>query len=161
MEDYAWDQIFGEKRYLSWMKSNELWSVFYRTTVAGHWSKEDVQEFNQCQYAYEIHMDHGNDDAAHSLCLKVMERCSDFKAAKYSKLAVNDMKVIVILAKSKRMTEKIKHVAKQHGFELARIRDKDSQASQHEVMANTVMGDYMESLRRAFAPMTGYRATKV
>ena len=105
-------------------------------------------------------MDHGHDDEAHTFCLKVMERCDNFKAAKYSKLAVNDMKVILLLGKTTKMRDKIKHISEQFGFELVRIRDRNSQASQHEIMANTVIGEYMECLRRAYAPMTGYQPKK-
>lgn len=162
MDEHDWNSLFGvkEKRFLIWSKTNELWATFFRTTIAGHWDKDDVEEFGRCIYLYEIHLQHGNDDAAHLFCLRLLERCDDFKAAKVSKLAVNDMKVIILKGKTKKAADKVRHAARQHGFELARIRDKDSQRSQHEIMAHTMVGQQLEALGKAFAPNVGIRAKR-
>ena len=155
--EFVWDDLFGEVRFMPWSKENELWRTFYRTTVAGHWSKEDIDEFNSCAFMYEIHLQHGNDDAAHHFCLMIMQRCENFKAAKVSKIAVNDMKVIILLGKSKRYRDRVANAANVHGFELARIRDRDAQPSEHERHSHEKIGEYLESLRKAFAPMATAR----
>jgi hypothetical protein len=79
-------------------------------------------------------------------------------AAKVSKLAVNDMKVIVLLGKSKKPAKKIAHIVKQYGFELARIYDKSSQKTSHDMFYQSKVGEYMDSLVKAFAPMAASRA---
>lgn len=160
LEAWAYDQIFGPKRFLVWSKSNELWRTFYRTVVAGHWKKEDVEEFNKAAWFYEVHMDHGNDDAAHLMALRIMERCQVFKAAKVSKLAVNDMKVVMFLGQNKSLSDKVAHVAREHGFELVRIRDRNSPPGEHELAANEKFQEYLDNLRRAFAPMAQNRAIR-
>ena len=162
MDEQGWNHLFDvkEKRFLIWSKSNQVWTTFYRTTRAGNWDKDDVEEFGRCVYAYEIHLAHGNDDAAHLFCLRLLERCDTFKAAKVSKLAVNDMKVIILLGKNKMMADKVKHATRQYGFQLARIRDKHSQKSQHEIMANSMVGQQLKALGNAFAPNMGIRARR-
>lgn len=162
MDVQGWNQLFDvkEKRFLVWSKSNQVWTTFYRTTRAGHWDKDDVEEFGRCIYAYEIHLNHGNDDAAHLFCLRLMERCPNFKAAKVSKLAVNDMKVILLLAKKKSFRDKVQHAARQYGFQLARIRDQHSQKTQHEIMAHSMIGQQLDALGKALAPNLGIRAKR-
>lgn len=154
----AFEEAFGPKRFLVWSKENEIWRTFYRTVIAGHWKKEDAEEFNACGHFYEVHLEHGHDDDAHLFCQLVMERCDRFKAAKVSKIAVNDMKVIVFLGKGTKMRDKIAHLASQSGFELARIRTKDQQPSPNEIELHQKFGEYLSSLSKAFAPMATSRA---
>lgn len=160
MQYIDWDDLFGEKRFMPWSKENEIWRTFYRTTVAGHWSLDDVEEFRKCLVEYEIHLDHGRDDDAHLFCQRVVERCQTIKAAKVSKLAVNDMKVIIMLGSDRSMMGKIGYAAKAHGFKLARTRERGSQLSQNEIETRKKVAEYLESLRLAFAPMAAGRRPK-
>lgn len=158
LSDIDYDEILGPIAHMPWSKSNEIWTVFYRTTVAGHWSKDDVDEFASCSCFYEIHLQHGNDDAANMMCLQIIRRSKQFMAAKISKLAINDMKVIVLLGKSADMKDKISHIAKEYGFQLARIYGKSSQKTKHDLFYQSKIGEYIDSLMKAFAPMASSRA---
>lgn len=157
IDDIMFEEILGPTRFFVWSKENELWRTFYRTKVAGHWAKEDIEEFNKCGCFYEIHLQHGNDDEAHLFSMMIMQRCDNFKAAKVAKLAVNDMKVIILLGRSADWRHKIARLAKQSNFELVRLRSKADQQSHNEKYTNSKFGEYMNSLRNAFAPTAGKR----
>ena len=147
------ETLFGPQRFLVWSKENPLWRTFYRTTIAGHWAAEDIEEFNKAGCYYEIHLDHGRDEDAHTFCMYVMERCPNFKAAKFGKIAVNDMKVIVLLGRSAKLKDKINHSAQQFGFELARVYDRSAQSSPQEQHSRQKFAQYLDSFARAFRPI--------
>lgn len=151
------DGVLGQARFFIWSKENELWRSFFRTTVGGHWSEEDVDEFMKCGYYYEIHLDHKYEGLAHTFCLSVLERSNVFKAAKISKLAVNNTKVLVLLGKNKSLKEKIAKLASQCGFELARIRTASDDASANENESRSKFRHYLQSLAAMFAPSVGER----
>lgn len=153
------DGVLGQNKAFIWSKENELWRTFYRTHVAGHWSKQDVAEFMKCGYYYEIHFDHAREHEAHTFCLEVMARCDKFKAVKLSKLAVNNVKVMVFLGSDKTMKDKMKLLAGQAGFEFARLRLGGEPISENENVTRSKFRQYIESLGAMFAPMLGRRVS--
>lgn len=160
IDDIMFFDLLGAVKFLVWSKESEIARIFYRTTIAGHWDKADVEEFNRCGCFYEIHFDHKQDDEAHMFCMMVMQRCDNFKGAKVSKLAVNNMKVIVLLGKTAEFRGQVARLAKQSGFELSRVRSKSDRASDVERYSNSQVGKYFDRLKKAFAPTAGIRAER-
>jgi len=152
MDELFYEQYFGSVDYMPWSKSNEVWTTFYRTIVAGHWKKEDAVEFMKANKKFEIHLDHADSQKAHSLCFEVMRRCPDFVAAKVSKIAINDMKVAIILSKGTKMKERVAKAAADMNMQLVRVVDRDVQTS-HENYTNQKIQEYLDALGKAFAPM--------
>lgn len=158
MLDYMmFHQLLGPERFFIWSKESEIWRVFYRTTMPGSWSAIDIEEFDKCSCVYEIHFDHSQDNEAHLFSLFVMQRCDNFKAAKVSKLAVNNMKVIILLGHKADYKNQIARLAKESNFELARLRSREDYKSDVENFTNSKIGEYFENLRKAFAPTAGIR----
>lgn len=152
MDPLFYEEYFGSIDYMPWSKSNEIWTTFYRTKVAGHWKREDAAEFVKANKKFEIHLDHADSEKAHSLCFEVMRRCSDFVAAKVSKIAINDMKVAIILSKGTKMKERVAKAAADLNMKLVRVVDRDVQTS-HETYTNKKIEEYLDALGKAFAPM--------
>lgn len=152
MSIIAFEEILGPRIYFIWSKENALWRTFFRTKLAGHWSAEDAKEFLGLGCLYEIHLQHGNDQAGHEFCLNVLERCNNFKAAKYSKLAINDIKAIVLLGRSSKYRDKIDQLAKAYGFQLTRIRSRTDHPSRNEEESRKKFREYMNSIVNAFLP---------
>jgi hypothetical protein len=160
IDEIRFFELLGPSRFFIWSKENEIKRTFYRTEIAGHWKKKDVEEFNQCGCFYEIHLDHKYDSDAHMFCLQVLQRCDNFKAAMVSKLAVNNMKVIILLGRSGEFRDQIAYLAEDCDFELSRLRSKSDRQSDVERFAKTKLGEYAESLRGMFAPMAGFRVPR-
>ena len=154
---FQFNHILGDIRFLVWSKENEIHRMFFRTMIAGHWDKTDVEEYLKCGCYYEFHFDHKYDEEAQLFCMMVMQRCENFKAARVCKLAVNNMKVFVLLGRSAEYKNGLATLAKQSGFELARLRSKEDVVSENEKFTRTKVGQYFESLKKAFAPMAGIR----
>lgn len=150
----AFEEALGPKRFFIWSKENQLWRSFFRTIVAGHWKKEDATEFMTMKCYYEIAFDHSKENIAQNFVLEVLERSSHFMAAKVSKLALNNVKCLILLGKDAKMADKIKHLAKLFEFEFVRVRGKD-EVSSHEKTSREKFSEYLENLQRAFAPMGG------
>lgn len=147
--------LLGPEKHFIWSKENEVWRTFYRTTVSGHWSKDDIEEFAKCGCIYEIHFDHSLDAEAQLFCLMIMQRCTNFKAGKVSKFAINNMKVIIMLGHNNEYHSKIMRLARQSGFDFSRVRSREDHKSDVEKFTNSKMGQYLQSLKNAFAPMAG------
>jgi len=155
-----YDGVLGQSKDFIWSKENELWRTFYRTKVAGNWSKEDVDEFMKCGYCYEVHFDHSREHDAQTFALEVMSRVKQFKAAKVSRLAVNNVKVIVFLGRDKKMADRMKVITGYAGFELTRIRLASEEASEGENSIRAKFNQYLESVKNMFAPTLGLRAPR-
>jgi len=155
LDDWAFNQVLGVQRFLVWSKDNALHRIFYRTTVAGHWSKDDIDEFNKLGCIYEIHLDHSHDEIAQQFALKILERCDTFKAAKLVKLAVNDMKVLTLLGRDSKMKDKIIHLCRQCDFDFGRIRYANEPMSKQESETMERARQYLGSLAMAYKPLMG------
>lgn len=157
IDEILFHEVLGPQRFLIWSKENEMWRTFYRTIIPGQWSIDDVEEFKKCQCIYEFHFDHSRNDDAQLFSLLVMQRCQNFKAAKVSKLAVNNMKVMIFLGHSPDYKNKINTLATKCSFDLPKIRARGEHESAVEKFTKTKFGEYMANLRKAFAPMAGRR----
>tara|TARA_Y100001972_G_C7534588_1_gene269306 strand:- start:79 stop:576 length:498 start_codon:yes stop_codon:yes gene_type:complete len=152
MNELHFHDYFGPVKFMPWSKSNEIWTTFYRTKVAGHWKREDAVEFMKADRKFEIHLDHADSDNAHSLCLEAMRRVDDFKAAKVSKIAINDMKVALILAKGSKWKDRVSQMASDMNMQLVRVVDRNHSTS-YETHTNQKIREYLDALGKAFAPM--------
>jgi hypothetical protein len=152
MRECDYDDALGPVRFMPWSKRNAIWTCIYRTTKNGRWDKDDVDEFNSCDYIYEIHFQHDDEDRVHLMALEIMRRRPEFKAAKVSVLAVNDMKVVILLGKGVGMSSLVANVAKANGAELARVLRRDEAENAYDTHMKPKVQEYVDSLRRAFAP---------
>lgn len=149
----VYDELLGPKRFLTWSKENPMWLCCYRTQIAGHWSALDIKEFQECQCKYIIFFDHSRQDDAWLFVHRVMERDSHFKAAKVSKFARDDVKIIVFLGRDNTRKKKIADVCQQMGFELAAARPKDHMTDLETAMADKYK-EYLYYLAKAFEKMS-------
>ena len=153
MRECDYEDALGPVRFMPWSKRNPIWTCIYRTTRNGRWDKDDVEEFNSCDRIYEIHYQHEDEDRVHLMALEIMRRCKQFKAAKVSVVAVNDMKVVILLGKGVGMSELIGNLAKANGAELVRVMDRNSASNFYDNATQPKIREYVDSLRRAYAPM--------
>ena len=149
MDELFFSEYFGTVDFMPWSKSNEIWTTFYRTKVAGHWKREDAVEFMKADKKFEIHLDHADSEKAHTLCFEIMQRCSDFVAAKVSKIAINDMKVAIILSKGTKMKDRIAKAAADMNMQLVRVVDRNVTTS-YENYTNQKIREYLDALGKAF-----------
>jgi hypothetical protein len=152
MDELFYAEHLGTVDFMPWSKSNEVWTTFYRTKVAGHWKREDAVEFMKANKKFEIHLDHSDSGKAHSMCLEIMRRCGDFMAAKVSKIAINDMKVAILLSKGTRMKDRVARMVSELDMQLVRVVDRDTETS-YENYTNQKIKEYLDALGKAFAPM--------
>jgi hypothetical protein len=146
------DEVLGPRRFFIWSKENELYRTFFRTEFAGHWTEKDVHEFINLKTIYEIHLQHGQDEIAHSFCLHVLERSENFKAAKYSKIALNNMKVLCLLGKSSNQRSQIQELANYFNFKLERVRSRTDAPSSNESESRKKFREYLKATILAFNP---------